>query len=170
MTAAVLAPMAVGGLVRYAALAGALAILVGAACFLAGIARLGFLANLFSRPVLVGYMAGIAFVMIASQLEKLTGIPVEGEEFIKQIRTFATGVAQAHWPTIALAGAVLAALLAMARWLPARPVHLSPFSGRPRWSRCFRWTPTELRLSVRSRAGCRRRVCRRFPRTISHRS
>ncbi len=121
MTAAVLAPMVVGDPVRYAALAGALAILVGAACFLAGIARLGFLANLLSRPVLVGYMAGIAFVMIASQLEKLTGIPVEGEEFIEQIRTFAAGVAQAHWPTIALAAAVLVGLLAMARWLPRAP-------------------------------------------------
>ena len=56
MTAAVLTPFVVGDAGRYAALAAATAILVGAACFLAGIARLGFLADLLSRPVLVGYM------------------------------------------------------------------------------------------------------------------
>ncbi|MFZ0833404.1 MAG: sulfate permease [Mycobacterium sp.] len=121
MTAAVLAPFVVGDAGRYAALAAAVAILVGAVCFLAGLARLGFLANLLSRPVLVGYMTGIAVVMVASQLEKLTGIPVRGDAFIEQIRSLAAGVAQAHWPTIALAAAVLVALLAMGRWLPRVP-------------------------------------------------
>ena len=121
MTAVVLTPMVVGDAGRYTALAAAVAILVGAACFLAGIARLGFLANLLSRPVLVGYMTGIAIVMVVSQLEKLTGIPVGGEEFIDQIRSFTAGVAQAHWPTITLSAAVLVALLAMDRWLPRTP-------------------------------------------------
>ena len=121
MTAAVLAPMVVGDAGRYAALAAMLAILVGAVCLLAGIARLGFLASLFSRPILVGYMTGIAVVMVASQLEKLTGVTVDGEEFIDQVRAFATGVAHVHWPTVALAAAVLAALLAMDRWLPRAP-------------------------------------------------
>jgi SulP family sulfate permease len=121
MTAAVLMPLAVGDAGRYAALAAAVAILVGAACFLAGLARLGFLANLLSRPVLVGYMTGIAIVMVVSQLEKLTGIPVNGEAFVDQMRSFTTGVSHVHWPTIALAAGVLVALLAMDRWLPRAP-------------------------------------------------
>ncbi len=121
MTAAVLAPLVVGDAARYAALAAALALLVGAACFLAGMARLGFLANLLSRPVLVGYMTGIAIVMVVSQLEKLTGVAVGGEEFIDQMRSFVTGVPHIHWPTVTLAAAVLAALLAMGRWLPRLP-------------------------------------------------
>jgi len=121
MTAAVLMPLAVGDAGRYAAFAAAVAILVGAACFLAGLARLGFLANLLSRPVLVGYMTGIAIVMVVSQLEKLTGIPVNGEAFIDQMRSFTTGVSQVHWPTTALAAGVLVALLAMDRWLPRAP-------------------------------------------------
>ena len=54
MTAVVLAPIVVGDPARYAALAAATALLVGAICLLGGIARLGFLANLLSRPVLVG--------------------------------------------------------------------------------------------------------------------
>jgi SulP family sulfate permease len=73
MTAAVLAPMASGDSVRYGILAAILAVLVGAVCFFGALARLGFLANMLSRPVLVGYMTGIAILMIASQLGKITG-------------------------------------------------------------------------------------------------
>ena len=121
MTAAVLAPMAAGNPGHYAALAAVLAILVGALCLLGGIARLGFLANLLSRPVLVGYMSGIAIVMIASQLGKITGVEVVGEQFDAQIRSLVANLHQLHWPTMALAGSVLALLLGLARWAPWLP-------------------------------------------------
>jgi sulfate permease, SulP family len=121
MTAVVLAPIAAGDPARYAALAAAIAILVGAICLLGGIARLGFLANLLSRPVLIGYMAGIAVVMIASQLGKTTGVVVQGDEFIDQIRSFAAGIRQAHWPTIVMAASVLLLLVSLARWVPRAP-------------------------------------------------
>jgi sulfate permease, SulP family len=121
MTAVVLAPIAAGDPARYAALAAAIAILVGAICLLGGIARLGFLANLLSRPVLIGYMAGIAVVMIASQLGKTTGVVVQGDEFIDQIRSFAAGIRQAHWPTVVMAASVLLLLVSLARWVPRAP-------------------------------------------------
>ncbi len=121
MTAVVLAPIVVGDPARYAALAAATALLVGAICLLGGIARLGFLANLLSRPVLIGYMAGIAIVMIASQLGKTTGVAVHGEEFIDQMGSFAAGIRQMHWPTVVLATSVLLLLLALARWVPRAP-------------------------------------------------
>jgi len=121
MVVAVLAPFASGDASRYAALAAVLGVLVGAICFLAGIARLGFLANLLSRPVLVGYMTGVALVMMASQLGKLTGASVVGDEFVDQMRSFARGVGGLHWPTMLLAGAVLAFLLALDRWAPRVP-------------------------------------------------
>ena len=121
MVVAVLAPFAAGDASRYAALAAVLGVLVGAICLLAGIARLGFLANLLSRPVLVGYMTGIALVMMASQLGKLTGASVVGDEFVDQMRSFARGVGDLHWPTMLLAGAVLALLLALDRWAPRVP-------------------------------------------------
>lgn len=121
MVVAVLAPFASGDASRYAALAAVLGVLVGAICFLAGIARLGFLANLLSRPVLVGYMTGVALVMMASQLGKLTGASVVGDEFVDQMRSFARGVGDLHWPTMLLAGAVLAFLLALDRWAPRVP-------------------------------------------------
>ena len=79
MTAAAVGAMGAGDPERYASLAAALAIAVGAVCLLGWAGRLGFLADLLSRPVLVGYMAGIAVLMVVSQLGKLAGMSVEGD-------------------------------------------------------------------------------------------
>jgi sulfate permease, SulP family len=119
MTATALAPLAAGDPGRYAVLAAAAALLVGAMCFVAGLVRLGFLADLLSRPVLIGYMAGVALIMIGGQLGKVTGVSVDGDEFVDQIRSFVGGLDELHWPTVALAAAVLAVLLAFA-WLTPR--------------------------------------------------
>jgi high affinity sulfate transporter 1 len=119
MTATALAPLAAGDAGRYAILAAAAALLVGLICFVAGLVRLGFLADLLSRPVLIGYMAGVAAIMIASQLGKVTGAPVEGDEFLDQMRSFINGLGEVHWLTIALALAVLVVLLVLA-WLTPR--------------------------------------------------
>ena len=70
MTATAIAPLAGGDPARYAVLAAALALVVGGICVLGWVARLGVLADLLSRPVLVGYMAGIAVIMIVGQLGK----------------------------------------------------------------------------------------------------
>ena len=80
MTAAVVGPLAAGDPARYATLAAALALVVGVLCLLARAARLGVLAELLSKPVLIGYLAGIAVLMIVSQLGKVTGVPVSGGE------------------------------------------------------------------------------------------
>jgi sulfate permease, SulP family len=79
MTATVVAPLAAGDPGRYAALAAALALVVGLMCLIAYAMRLGFLADLLSRPILVGYLAGVAVLMIVGQLGKLTGVPVSGD-------------------------------------------------------------------------------------------
>ena len=121
MTATALAPLAIGDPVRYAALAAALAVLVGLICVVAGLCRLGFLADLLSRPVLIGYMTGVAVVMIGSQLGKVTGVGVDGDEFIAQVRSFAAGIDGISWPTVALASSVLILLLVLFRLSPRFP-------------------------------------------------
>lgn len=73
MTAIAIGPLAAGHPGRYAALAAALALLVGLMGLAASALRLGFVADLLSRPVLVGYMAGVGFIMIADQLRRVTG-------------------------------------------------------------------------------------------------
>jgi len=121
MTATALAPMVAGDPSRYAVLAAVMAVLVGGFCLLGGLLRLGFLADLLSRPVLVGYMAGVAVIMISGQLGKVTGVAVDGDEFVDQVRSFIAGVGGAHWPTVALALAVLVMLLAIGRVAPKFP-------------------------------------------------
>ena len=85
LTAVTVAPMAmVGGEVdpaRYVALASALALAMGAVLFLAGVLRLGFVADFFGKPVLLGYINGVALIVIASQLGKLFGISVGARDF-----------------------------------------------------------------------------------------
>ncbi|WP_156750935.1 SulP family inorganic anion transporter [Mycobacterium sp. 852013-50091_SCH5140682] len=121
MTAAVIAPMAAGDAMRYAALAAVLAVMVGVVCLAGAAARLGMLANLLSRPVMVGYMTGIAIVMIASQLGKVTGVPVAGEQVVDLIRSFLQSVNHVHWPTALLAAGVLVLLYMLGRFAPRIP-------------------------------------------------
>ncbi|HYQ66986.1 SulP family inorganic anion transporter [Actinophytocola sp.] len=124
MTAVSIAPLAAGDPARYAALAALLALFVGVLCLLGALGRLGFLADLLSRPVLVGYLAGVAVIMIIGQLGKVTGVPVAGGSTVDELRSFATGLGQVHGPTLALAAGVLVFLLVGGRLLPRLPVPL----------------------------------------------
>lgn len=121
LTAVALAPLAAGDPGRYAALAAMLALLVGVICVAGSFARLGVLAELLSKPVLVGYLAGTAGIMIASQLGKITGIDVDGETIPTQVRSFVSNIGELHWPTTILAAVVLFGLLALNRWVPRAP-------------------------------------------------
>jgi len=124
MTAAAVGAITVGDPDRYAELAAALCLVVGGLCILGWIGRLGFLADLLSKPVLVGYMAGIAAIMVASQFGKLTGVPVDGDSFVGQVKSFAGHLDEVHGPTLALATGVLAFLLVGSRQFPRAPVPL----------------------------------------------
>jgi len=121
MTATALAPLAAGDAGRYATLAAVLAGLVGVVCLAAGSLRLGFIADLLSRPVLIGYMAGVALIMAAGQLGRLTGTTVSGDGFIAEVRSLVDALPNVHWPTLALSAAVLTALLVLARTFPRAP-------------------------------------------------
>jgi SulP family sulfate permease len=124
MTATALGGLAAGKPERYAALAAALAGLVGLFCLVAWAARLGFLADLLSRPVLVGYMSGVAVLMIISQLGKLTGLSVEGDTPLAEIAFVLGHLSEADATTFLLAMAVLTFLLVGARLFPRTPVPL----------------------------------------------
>ena len=117
MTAVAIGPLAAGHPARYAALAALLALLVGLLAVVAWLARLGFIADLLSRPVLVGYLAGVALIMMAGQLGRLTGVRVTGESFIAQVISFTGRLAQVNPGDVAIAAAVLVFLFtAQSRW------------------------------------------------------
>jgi high affinity sulfate transporter 1 len=121
LAASTLAPLALGDPVRYAALAATLACLVGLLCLLAWALRLGVLADLFGRPVLLGYLAGVALIMIVGQLERLTGVPVSGTTLIDELGSFLSNLDQVHGPTLALGLSVLVFLLVLQRLAPRAP-------------------------------------------------
>jgi sulfate permease, SulP family len=121
MTAVAIGPLAAGRPVRYAELATVLALLVGVMSVAAWLLRLGFVADLLSRPILVGYMTGVALIMIAGQLQRVTGVPVTGQAFVTQLRSFASGVGHIRPATAVLAAAVLAFLLLVAERWPHAP-------------------------------------------------
>ncbi|HEX5769813.1 MAG TPA: SulP family inorganic anion transporter, partial [Nocardioidaceae bacterium] len=102
-------------------LAAALAIAVGLVCLLGFVGRLGFLADLLSRPVLVGYMAGIAVLMIVSQLGKLSGMTVQGDSPLEQSWYTLLHLGEIHVPTLVLASVVLVLLLVGQRLRPTWP-------------------------------------------------
>ncbi len=122
MTAAGLAALlGASGHDRWAATASLLAVAVGVVCLLGWLGRLGFLANLLSRPVLVGYLTGIAVLMICSQLGKVTRLRIAGENPVEQALSLAEQAAGIHVPTLALAAAVFVLLVAVRAWRPHWP-------------------------------------------------
>jgi SulP family sulfate permease len=109
---------------RYAALAAALALVVGCFCLVGFFVKLGFVADLLSRPVLVGYMAGIAVLMIVSQLGKITGIPIHGDSPLEETRLALTHLSEANLATALLAAGVLVFLLVSRHFFPRSPAPL----------------------------------------------
>ncbi|WP_406164668.1 SulP family inorganic anion transporter [Streptomyces sp. NBC_00996] len=121
MTATVVGPLAAGDSGRYASSAAALAVTVGLLCLAARAVRLGFLAHLLSRPVLIGYLAGVALIMTVDQLPKLTGVQTTGSEFFPQLWSFVSHLPDAHLSTVLFSVAVLVFLFVMTRYARAVP-------------------------------------------------
>jgi SulP family sulfate permease len=121
MTAVAVGALLAGRQLDHASVAAALALTVGALSVLFWICRLGFVANLLSRPVLTGYMAGIALLMMVSQLGKVTGIEVEQSSVVGEVWSVLTRLGAIHLPTAALAGAVVVLLLVGQRRFPRAP-------------------------------------------------
>ena len=121
MTAAVVSPLATGDPERYAATASLLALVVGLLCALGAALRLGFLADLLSKPILVGYLAGVAVLMVCGQLHALTGTGLRADTLVEAVQQRLIVQGSVHGPTLALAAAALALMLALRRWAPAWP-------------------------------------------------
>jgi len=101
--AAVILPLGGNDPETAVALAGALAVLTGLIILVAGIARLGFVTELLSRPVQLGYLYGIAVTILVGQLPRLCGFSIEGRGLVTEIRDVAQGVADGRVNRAALA-------------------------------------------------------------------
>ncbi|WP_326574407.1 sulfate permease [Streptomyces sp. NBC_00481] len=121
MTAAVIGPLAAGDPHRYAVLAAVLAIAVGLLGLLARALRLGFVAELLSRPVLIGYLAGLALIMVMDQLPKLAGVEASGSEFFPKLWSFLRHLDDARPATVVFSAVAIAFLFLVPRLSGALP-------------------------------------------------
>ena len=123
-TISIITATAVVGSKDPAATAALLAILAGGLLLIAGLVRVGFLADLISLPILTGYKAGIGLVILSGQLGKVLGIKVDGNGFFENIADVVRGLDDISWPTLALGGATIALLLVLPRIVPRIPAPL----------------------------------------------
>lgn len=124
-TALTIAPIAAGDPALLAPLAAGLALCIGAVQVAAGALRLGFMADFLSRPMLLGYINGVACIIVAGQLGKTTGVPVESTGFFPQVRDFVLNLDRIHWRTVLLTAAALAVVFLVRRLLPRVPAMLA---------------------------------------------
>ncbi len=115
------APLAAGDPEKYATAAATLAVLVGAVCLACSLARLGFVANFLSKPILVGYINGLALTVLASQLGRLTGVALHADTFFGQIGETIARIGEVHWLTLAIGASVLALVLVSRARYPQVP-------------------------------------------------
>jgi high affinity sulfate transporter 1 len=124
LVAAAVLPLAVAGSADAAELAAMLAILV-AVCFAAAWAlRLGWIADYFSRPVLIGYIHGVAVVLVIGQLGKLLGLSIDAMDPLPQLWEVITELGSVSGATVAVSAVSLAALFGLRLVMPKLPAAL----------------------------------------------
>ena len=101
-----------------------LTLVVGALLLVARLLRLGFAANFISVPVLTGFKTGIGFVILLDQAPKLLGLHVTKQSFFEDALSLVQHIPETSLPTLAVASATLAALIAMEVLLPHAPAPL----------------------------------------------
>jgi high affinity sulfate transporter 1 len=128
MIAATILPLiaANGDAKRAVELASLLALMVAAIMILAAVAKLGFIADLISKPTMIGYMNGLALTILVGQLPKLFGFKVKGDGLIAEFTGFLQGLAKGEAVVAAAAVGItgIVLILVLQRWLPKIPAVL----------------------------------------------
>jgi SulP family sulfate permease len=113
--------IAAGDPARYVPLMATLAALVAALSFVGATLRLGFLAELLSKPVLVGYITGVGLTLFSSQLGKGTGVAIRADGFFPRVAQLLTRLGEVRPATLAMTLGTLALLLVLRRVAPKLP-------------------------------------------------
>jgi high affinity sulfate transporter 1 len=121
MIAATILPLAAGSEGLAIALAGMLALIVGAVTLGAGLLRLGFVADLLSNPVRTGYLAGLAVVIFVGQLPALFGFSTDASGLVGEAVSFAQGIDMTNPWALGIGVLSLAIILGLKRFSPRTP-------------------------------------------------
>jgi sulfate permease, SulP family len=124
LSAAAVGTVAAGNNGRFAALTATLAITTGILALAAGLARLGFLANFISEPVLKGFIVGLALTIIIGQVPKLLGIEKGSGDFFEQLWDVISRLGDSQWRTVVVGFLSLAVVLVLRRVAPIVPAPL----------------------------------------------
>src|SRR5262249_39425262 len=125
MIAAAVAPLAGNDVELYLSLTIALTLLTGLICIVASYFRLGALADFLSKPILVGFLNGIAISIFLGQIGKLLGFSVESSGIIPRLLEVLGKIPLIHGPTLMVGLGSFALLFACLRWLPRLPAALA---------------------------------------------
>jgi sulfate permease, SulP family len=124
LSAAAVADLTTGGPSNFAAFTAMLAIATGVLALLAGLFRLGFLANFISEPVMKGFIIGLALTIIIGQVPKLFGVPKGEGDFFEQLWDFLGHIGDTQARTLIVGVLSLALVLLLRRFAPAVPASL----------------------------------------------
>jgi high affinity sulfate transporter 1 len=122
--AAAVVPLAGGDHEALVALSVGLSVLTGVICITAGLFRLGFVADFLAKPILVGYLNGVAISIFLGQIGKVFGFPLQARGIVPRLVELVQKLPQTHWPTLGVAVATLAIILGSKRVSPRLPAPL----------------------------------------------
>lgn len=126
LTASAIAPLAQEGTARYVELAALLALMVAGIHFVLGLARAGWVVNLLSHPVLVGYTAAAALIIGFSQVKHLIGVKIpNSESFVETLTELGKHLGDTSVVTVVLSVATVALLVGLKRWKKTFPAALA---------------------------------------------
>jgi high affinity sulfate transporter 1 len=124
MVAAIVTPLAAGDPQLYNTLAVSLAVFTGVACAIAGMFRLGFLADFLGKPVLVGFMNGIAISIVLGQIGKVFGFSIESGRILPRLFEFVAKLPSTHFPTLVVGTIAFGVMAGVRRFYPRIPAPL----------------------------------------------
>ena len=124
MIAAAITPLAAGNGELYLSLSIALTFFTGLFCIVASFFRLGALADFLSKPILVGFLNGIAITILLGQIGKLLGFSVNSHAVIPELLEIVGKLPQTNWPTLAVGAGTFAVLFVSLRFVPRMPAAL----------------------------------------------
>jgi high affinity sulfate transporter 1 len=124
MIAASVTPLAGGNYELYWSLSVTLAFLTGLFCIGASFLRLGALADFLSKPILVGFLNGVAISILLGQIGKIFGFPIEAGRIVPRLLEFLSKLPQTHVPTLAVGLGTFAMLFISSRFFARLPAAL----------------------------------------------
>ncbi|HEX2840856.1 SulP family inorganic anion transporter [Hyphomicrobium sp.] len=126
VVAAAVTPLAAGDPETYASLSAMLAVLTGLICVAASFLRLGVLADFLSKPILVGFLNGVALSIVLGQASKIFGFSVEETGIVPRVLEIFSKLGQVHVATLAVAAGTFVIIWLVPRILPWLP---GPLAG-----------------------------------------